>query len=437
MRTVPFTQLQEAVYNVERGLTPWTMQVEAATTTTLDPRRLRDAARTACETYPMAKARCRRSDGGGTAHDWILPAAPAEIPVEVVDGDAADLAALRRRYYGAHFDLTAEPPFGLLVVRGDGAAGGDRLCVRASHVPFDGVGALLVLNALLVAYRGGEPTAVEIDGTPQEVMARVRPEGVGRRLGLLGATGRRLGRVLDPPTRLRGDGDTSVPAGGWRYAHRHLDADATGRLVADRPDGVSVNDVLLAALHLTIDRWNADRGGDPGRIGVMMPINVRPAAEFYAGVGLYTLFDSVTTTPAHRRDAGTTMTEVAARTDAITATERQFGYLEWWRLLAAVAPPAVRDRVPALLFGPCERLLDTAILSNLGRIPALPELPDGDVVDPWVTPPCWPPTPVAIGAVTVGDRLHLGFRYDRSVFDADDAAALADRYHELLEAMLN
>lgn len=436
MRTIPFTHLQEAVYTVERSLTPWTMQVEAATTATLDAERLRAAARTTCETYPMAKARCRRSDGGGTTHDWVIPDALAEIPVEVVDGAAPDLDALRRRFYGARFDLTSEPPLGLLVVRGDGEDGGDRLCVRASHVPMDGIGAFLVLQALLSAYRGDDPIAVTIDGTPQDVMDRSRPEGLERRARLLGATARRLGWFLDPPAEPRGVGDPTAPDGDWRFAHRHLDAPGTEALVADRPAGVSVNDVLLAALHLTLDRWNAARGGDPDRISVLMPMNVRPDAEFYAGVGMYTLFDSVSTTPEHRRDAERAMTRVAARTDAILESDHEFGYLEWWRLLSAVAPPAIRERVPPLLFGPGERLLDTAILSNLGRLPALPELPDGDLVRPWLTPPCWPPTPVSMGVVTIGDRLHLGFRYERSVFGAEDATGFADAYLERLEPMV-
>lgn len=436
MRTVQFTRLQEAVYAVERTLTPWTMQVEAATTATLDAARLRDASRTTCETYPMAAARCRRAAGGGTSHEWVVTDAPAEIPVEVVDGRDADLEALRRRFYGASFDLTAGPPLGLLVVRGAGEAGGDRLCVRASHVPMDGIGAFVVLQALLSAYRGDEPVKADIDGTPQEVMDRVRPRGLQRRARLLGATARRLTWFIDPPAAPSGDGDPSSPDGAWRFAHRHLDADATARLVDDRPDGVSVNDVLLAALHLTLTHWNAVRGDDPDRISVLMPMNVRPDPEFYAGVGMYTLFDSVSTTPADRRDADAAMARVAAQTDAIKGSDRQFGYLEWWRLLAAVAPRPVRERVPSLLFGPGRRLLDTAILSNLGRIPALPELPDGDLVRPWVTPPCWPPTPVSVGAVTIGGRLHLGFRYERSVFDADDAAALADRYLERVTSMV-
>lgn len=433
---VPFTRLQEAVLEVERSHTPWNMQVEAATTATLEPERLGAAARTACETYPMAKARLRRGGGNQTSHEWVVPEAPAEIPVEVADGDDADLAALRRRFYGTRFDLASEPPLALLVVRGGGTDGGDRLCVRASHVPMDGVAAFRVLEALLVAYRGDDPVAARIDGSPREIIDRIRPEGAARRLRLLGTTARRLEYLLDPPVEPTGSAEPSADWAGWRFAHRHLDADATAQLVSDRPAGASVNDVLLAALHLAIDRWNAARGEQADRISLMMPMNVRPEATFYDGVGMYTLFDSVDTRPRHRQGPATAVERVADRSDAIEASDRQFGYLEWWHLLSAVAPPAVRRRVPPLLFGPGEPLLDTAVLSNLGRVPALPGLPGGDLERLWLTPPCWPPTPLSVGVVTVGDRLHLGFRYERSVFDADDAATFADRYRERLESMV-
>jgi NRPS condensation-like uncharacterized protein len=435
VRRYPVTRLQEAVIEVERSHTPWNVQFEAATTATLDAERLAAAARTACGTYPAAKARLRPVDGD-PPYEWVLPDAPPEIPVEVVDGDDADLAAVRRRFYGKRFDLAVEPPLSLLVIRGDGEAGGDRLCACASHVSMDGIGVFRVFQALLAAYRGEEPTAATLEGTPREVLDGVRPRGAARRLRLLGSTARRLGYFLDSPARPVGSGPSGSAWTGWWFADRHLDADATARLVADRPAGVTVNDVLLAALHLTVDRWNAARGAPADRISLLMPTNVRPEGRFYDGVGMYTLFDSVDTGPRHRRDQATALERVADRTDRIKAADRQFGYLEWWHLFSAVAPPAVRRRVAPQVFGPGEPLLDTAVLSNLGRVPEPGGLPDGDLLRPWLTPPCWPPTPLSVGVLTVGDRLHLGFRFERSVFDAGDAEAFADRYRERLEGMV-
>lgn len=431
MRRVPFTRLQEAVFHIERAYTPLNVQVEATTTARLDGERLAAAASRACEAYPMVKGHRRRDDSSPTDYVWELPDTPVDVPVETIDSDDADLDALRRRFYGQRFDLETELPLRLLVVRGGGTDGGDRLCVCASHVPMDGIGALRVLSALLVAYRGDDPTPRPIEQSPREMMRTIRPTGTWRRLRSLAAAARRLDYLVDPPRRLPSGGSAPVE---WRFAHRHLDADLTGRLVDGGPAEATVNDLLLAALHLTIDRWNSTAPDESEKIGLMMPVNVRPQDRFYDGVGLYTLFDSVTTDASHRRDVTETISRVTEQTRRTKRSDRPLGYLEWWHLASASLPLSVRKRLPRLLDGPGERLLDTAVLSNLGRIPQLPALPEGTFEQLWFTPPCWPPTPVSIGAATVGERLHLGFRYIRSGFDADAAESFVDCFCEQLRA---
>ncbi|MCY4732305.1 hypothetical protein KY092_17265 [Natronomonas gomsonensis] len=431
MKRVPFTRLQEAVFHIERAYTPLNIQAEATTTARIDGERLATAARRACEAYPVVKGCRRRDDSGPTDYTWVIPDDSADVPVEIVPADDADLGELRRRFYGQRFDLETELPLRLLVVRGGGIDGGDRLCVCASHVSMDGVGALRVLYALLVAYRGDDPTPHPVEESPREMIRTIRPTEPRRRLRSMGAAARRLSYLIDPPERLS-SGDSGPVE--WRFAHRHVDAGLTGRLIDGGPGEATVNDLLLAALHLTIDRWNASAPDGPDKIGLMMPVNIRPQERFYDGVGLYTLFDSVTTDASHRRNVARAVSRVTEQTRHTKRSDRPLGYLEWWHLASASLPLSVRKRLPRLLDGPGERLLDTAVLSNLGRIPALPTLPDGTFEQLWFTPPCWPPTPVSIGAATVGDRLHLGFRYIRSGFDAAAAESFADRFCERLAA---
>ncbi|MFW5963761.1 MAG: hypothetical protein ACOCQM_02760 [Natronomonas sp.] len=430
MRRVPFTRLQEAVFHIERAYTPLNIQVEAATTARLDGRRLATAASRACEAYPIVKGRRRRDDSGPTDYTWVIPDGPADVPVETVDSDDADFGELRGRFYGQRFDLQTDSPLRLLVVRGGGTDGGDRLCVCASHVSMDGVGVFRVLYALLVAYRGDDPTPHPIEKSPREMIRTIRPTEPRRRLRSLASAARRADYLFDPPARLSSGDSGSVE---WRFAHRHVGSDLTGRLVGGGPEESTVNDLLLAALHLAIDRWTADGHDGPEKIGLMMPVNARPGDRFYDGVGLYTLFDSVTTEASHRRDVARTVSRVTDQTRHTKRSDRPLGYLEWWHLASASLPLSVRKRLPRLLEGPGERLLDTAVLSNLGRIPSLPALPEGTFEQLWFTPPCWPPTPVSIGATTVGERLHLGFRYIRSGFDAAAAESFADRFCEQLD----
>jgi NRPS condensation-like uncharacterized protein len=62
----------------------------------------------------------------------------------------------------------------------------------------------------------------------------------------------------------------------------------TADLLAHRPSSASLNDILLAAVVLAVDRWNAGHGVGSDRIAVTMPVNTRPRAWFWDVVGNYT-----------------------------------------------------------------------------------------------------------------------------------------------------
>ena len=73
---------------------------------------------------------------------------------------------------------------------------------------------------------------------------------------------------------------------------------ATRPPVAVGTTGATVNDLLLAALHLALDRWNA---AGSGAIAVMMPINLRPAEWREDVVGNLSLMAPVRSTAVDRR----------------------------------------------------------------------------------------------------------------------------------------
>src|SRR3712207_335414 len=76
-----------------------------------------------------------------------------------------------------------------------------------------------------------------------------------------------------------------------------------------------------------------------------------------------------------------------------------------------------------------ERVIPTAILSNLGRLDE--DLDFGcelRACEVWFSPPTKMPMGLAIGAVTAGGRLHLVFRYRPLLFGPGDVAAFADCY---------
>lgn len=428
MKRTPFTRLEEAVFHVERMYTPWNIQIEVETSERIDRTRLREAVRRVYDVHPVAKARQRPGGNGGTDYDWEIPD-EASVPIEVAEASAVDLDTLRQRFYGDGIDLSTSPPLRLLIVRGGGDEG-DLLWFCSSHIPVDGVGAYGILQTICTAYRGEEPAPDRFAfGESRDVLDGFRPDSRRRRARLLAKTAQRLGYLLDPPSRLPGAGAPGVAS--WRYRHRRLDDEVVDALGGG--GDASVNDHLLAAMHLTLDRWNHEAGASAEKLSVMMPVNLRPREWFYEGVGFYTFFESVATDAVDRQDATTALARITDQTREIKEEQRYLGYLEWLNLVPSAVPLSIKEYLPKLLGGTGGRLLDTAVLSNLGRLPEpLPALSGEAPESLWFTAPCWLPTPVSIGAATVGEEMHLGFRYTQSAFDAEKADAFADRYCERL-----
>lgn len=71
-------------------------------------------------------------------------------------------------------------------------------------------------------------------------------------------------------------GGTDRNDSGFVFRTLDLGENTTPGLMQRAP-GTTVNDVLLAVLHLTVQIWNSNHGAPTARVGVQMPINVRPA----------------------------------------------------------------------------------------------------------------------------------------------------------------
>jgi len=90
------------------------------------------------------------------------------------------------------------------------------------------------------------------------------------------ATLEMLAEAGGAPARIAADGATV--ANGYGFERFELGDGELDQVIAGRESGQTVNDVLLAALGLTIDRWNLDRDQPTGRIAFMMPVNLlRPS----------------------------------------------------------------------------------------------------------------------------------------------------------------
>jgi NRPS condensation-like uncharacterized protein len=432
--TLPFTLIEELTHHLERRFHPLNMQGELATSATVDIERLEAALRTAMDHHPMARARRRPSLPTDTRYHWRIPPEPGPVPIYEVDSSDLELREVRNRLYGSRFDLTEEPPFAVVVYRGGGIDGGDRILQSVSHVAADGVGMLRFGHATWTAYRGEEPTPDPVGlRESRSILEDLRPSTAADAREALDTVARRLREGVLSPTGIASDGGSD--RGGWGYERRTLGADLTARLVAAPPSGVSVNDVLLAALHLAIDEWNADHGRPTGWLSVMMPVNVRPDDWFYQVMAMYTLFERVRTDRGDRRDPASALERVTRQTTRIKEEDLAERAYEALAMLPE-APVALERRLPGLLDGPGERLLDTVVLTNLGNVPASPSLGEDSTERVWFAPPTWERIPVGIAVGTFESDLHLFCRYRSTQFDTTAAERFVDTYVAHIERLV-
>jgi NRPS condensation-like uncharacterized protein len=214
--------------------------------------------------------------------------------------------------------------------------------------------------------------------------------------------------LLAPPARLVSDEGTDRP--GYGFHHLVLSAEDTATL-SDPELPVTVNDLLVAALHLAAASWNAEHGTSCSRIGVLVPVNLRPKAWRQDVVTNFVLPARVVTSAQDRAAPREALGAVAAqeqrvRRGAGSALIEILRVMPWLPLWA-------KQLLPALLWLTGNRLVDTAQLSNLGRINDPPSFgPDaGETTELWFSAPARMPCGLSLGAATVGGRLHLALRY--------------------------
>ncbi len=196
----------------------------------------------------------------------------------------------------------------------------------------------------------------------------------------------------------------------------------------------TVNDLLVAALCLAVDRWNAAHNQASGQISVTIPVNGREASQRWQGDGNLSWLMRVVTTQARRATPEGLLASVAAQTRAARDRGRTGGTDALSRLLATGwAPVPVKRRTARLIRGLAAPVLtDTTLVSNLGVLPEPPTFDGSGTESLWLAPPCPMPRGLAIGAVTVAGRLHLSVRYRLALMDQAAAEDFMARFRAAL-----
>lgn len=417
------TMLDESLLVLQETRATVNVQLELGTHHHLDEARLHQAVLTCCRRHPMARARLTPTPQGETSYRWDFAEEADVDPFRVVDcSDDAALDRLRTELYAPLIPLDTSPGFRIALAR---RPGGDLLLLAASHIVADGVGAVRLLQTIVRAYRD-EPDPADPLPLAQArdlgsfLAPKTRSERWARHLEGL----RRVWEAFDPPSRIAVLGGTD--GDGFGFVFRVLDiGETTTPGLVQRASGTTINDVLVAALHLTVQSWNTKHGAPAARIGVQMPINIRPADRLWDVVSNLTSMVSVSTEPDDRADLATATAAVAEQTYEMRRNNRANGLYDLLRATKK-APLAVKRAVPRLIHLTGDRFVDTAMLSNLGRIPEPPTFADSGSPELWFSPPCDPSCRVSIGVATSGQRLGLVTRYRDEQFDADAAEEFTD-----------
>jgi NRPS condensation-like uncharacterized protein len=422
MKTTELNVLDQLYLHLDRDDEPWSVHFEVCMDGSVDADRLSEAIRQAAERHPIARARLADWRGTDVRYRWEIPNELDRVPLEVVDcADDAALGVARESLLSAHPGLEAPPPFALALAR---HSAGDILVLNLRHAAGDGLSAARLMASILRAYAGEEDPLPDVD--PLEVRDIGPLAGAGSARDRI-VRGRKLldqlARAALPPARVAPDGGVKDRPG---YGFELLEFDAA-ELETLRGDGATVNDVLLAALALTIRRWNERHGADAERVALMMPVNLRPAAWRYDVVGNFASYVSLSFAQGDLRD----MPAAVAAAQQVTRVVKDEGIAGLIvDLLAAptLLPAAVKQRLQHLIPLIGNVVVDTAVLSNLGRLDAVPS----GVKAVWFSPPGRMPLGASVGAATLAGRLFVTLRYRHALFDADAAAAFAGLYRDAL-----
>jgi len=386
---------------------------------------------------PRARARRRAASRWLASSYWEYPPVLDADPVQVTAAaDEAEIARWRAGFLSAAPSLDSAPPVRFLLVRGPD---GDRVMLNAHHAVLDGLSCLELLRAVAAGYGGqsgpGPGDAPHgsawLEDGPALAGAAPRPGGLIRRPA--GLIRRPAGLVPRPAVRIAGRLDAGQHRNLPGYGACLISWDGLAAVARQlRAMGGSVNDLLIAAMIATIGGWNSSNGGRAGRVMITMPVGDRAMTRVHGMLGHTSRLATVTARPA----AGMSCLELIGTVSQQTswAKEHRGPQLDPASRLLAAAPlpvPVRRCLLRAGLRTAGSWLCDTSLVSNLGVIGPL-RFGQAVAGAAWFSTSAHMPRGLSLGAVTVGGRLHLTFRYRHALFGEAAAAEFAGRYRDAL-----
>jgi NRPS condensation-like uncharacterized protein len=165
---------------------------------------------------------------------------------------------------------------------------------------------------------------------------------------------------------------------------------------------------------------------------LMMPINLRPPEWRSDVVGNFASYVSVHLAGDDLEPLPRAVTAAAESTRRIKDGGIAGLILDLFGPPTAL-PTWLKKRMQDLIPLTNNAVVDTAVLSNLGRLEGVPDLGDaGRVREIWFSPPGRMPLGASLGAATLNGRLFVTLRYRHAQFDAEAAEEFLATFKDTL-----
>jgi NRPS condensation-like uncharacterized protein len=429
-RTLPFNIIDEAFLHSAEPGTPLNIECEYRLAGRLDEERLRSAIDEAIRLHPIAGARLAPWKDYDREYRWELVGAAEHDPFAVREcASDTELDTIRSALLSEEVPLDSSPPFRVLLARGPES---DTLLLSVDHAAMDGVGSIRLARSIGLAYCGAGESVDSTDLRRLRSFDRpsTTPLAFDWWKSLPWIHEANFDAWTSPPSRIAPDGATDRD--GYGSVHDLVPAEAMRALQSGKGEA-TLNDVLLAALSLAIERWNTDHGWRTGRILLPVPLNLRPAALRSEIVSNLSISAFVSTTAEDRRSLGTALRCIAGQTSRIKAAPDAASMIGVYQS-GSWMPLAWKRNAPWLFARATgNRYIPTALLSNVGKLDDAVDFgSDAAVTAIFGSAPAAMPVGLAVGVGSVGGSMSVSVRHHHRLMSGDAAKCLLGVFRTVL-----
>ncbi|MEN8321220.1 hypothetical protein [Acinetobacter junii] len=435
MITTPFNTLDSVFLNLDSREEPWSVQLEVRVQGKIDGLKLLESIRLATLVHPMARARLQPFKEYDTSYVWEILDKPEFIPFAIVNVESEEsLSSIRSRLQSYQVPLISAPPFAVVLAH---HPDGDYIMLNVSHVVGDGLSAFRLMTSIARKYAGLLDPVPEFDPLSHRNLAALAgSKNIAERIKRAGLLLEHLwnSRVKSVRIKTKNVFDHNADLTGYGLQTLYFTSTETASIMEKREKPATINDLLLAALAIAIRQWNIQEQGDVGRISIMMPVNLRPKDWWFEVVSNFSSYIPVSLDVEQQNSLKEATLAVASLTGRLKEDGGASTLIDLLEGVDNLKIPAVIKRHLRTVAPKMERTsIDTAVLSNLGRLDEVLDFADaGKVKELWFSPPGLMPLGVSIGAAYMDSQLFITMRYRKAQFDVKAAMEFAALYRQIL-----